>query len=398
MTRHRDTLLTAMAEPPGANQRPVTMPVCLSTHFVIDDALNAAMKEGDYRSQFLYTRMGNPTVQALERRLAELHEAPACVATASGMAALSTALIALTKPGDVIVADTHLYGVSVTLLKRYLATMGRDVDFVALDHPDALTHAHAKHGSVAWVLGETISNPLLKVLDIPAIVARARAVGARVMIDNTFAGPLVCSPLAVGADVVVESLSKSFSGHGEAHGGAVLGAEADLQLIWEAMIHLGGCLDPDAAYRIWRGSRSLHLRVERASENVRILRDALETCRDVEVIYGRRDSPETLPAWMHTGGTMLAFVLRGGDERALRWLEHLRVIVPATSLGSIESLASLPFNTSHRDPDARAASGILPGTVRLSVGCEHVQDLIDDIMQALDATCPGKSSDADDEA
>lgn len=387
MARRPASVLVSSVSDAVGQQRPVTPAIVQTTTFVMDDALNEAMARGDYRSQFLYTRMGNPTVDALQRRVAELHGAEDCVATASGMGAVSSALFGLTAPGTTVIADRQLYGVTAGFLRRYLEPAGRTVEFVDLGSTAELTAALRGASGAIWVLGETISNPLVRVLDVAGVSATAHAHGARLLVDNTFAGPLVCRPLEHGADLVLESLSKSFAGHSDVHGGALAGNRGDIELCWQAMLHFGACLDPHASWLIQRGSRTLKVRTDVACRNAGEVARFLKSHPAVLRVWYPGLQAESLPdALLSDFGSMLSFSVIGGDERALRVLDALQVIVPATSLGGVESLVSLPFNTSHRTPEAQAMIGLLPGTIRLSVGIEDVRDLIDDLDSALRAS------------
>lgn len=370
--------------PAPCTQRPIVAPIHQTTTFRIDDALNAAMLAGDYRSEFLYTRMGNPTVRALEERLAELHLAEDAVCAASGMGALSALLFGRTDPGDRILAGHALYGVTDSLLDRYLTPAGRTVERFDVADPDALAHA-LDRGPAALVLIETLTNPLVFCPDLPALSAICGRHDVPLAVDNTFANPIGCRPRAHGATWVVESLSKSIAGHSDVHGGVVCGPREGMSSVWEAMLHFGACLDPHAASMIRRGMKTLAMRTETMSENLRRVAERLETHPEIVTVHAPGHGAP-LPPWIDHPGGMLAFVVRGGDERALRLLDRLRVIEPATSLGGVESLASLPFNTSHRHPASRERIGLQPGTVRLSVGCEHPDDLIADLLGALDAS------------
>ena len=384
MTRRSSTLVIAHQDPPQFAQEPVALPIVQSTTFYMDSAIEASMAEGNYRGGWLYTRMDNPTLDTLARRVASLHGAEAGLCTASGMGALSAALFGLTQPGDVLIVDTQLYGVTDSLLDRYLVPAGRRVVRVPLATPGALEAALEAHAPVAWVLAETVSNPLLQVLPVAAVARACARAGARLLVDNTFANPLLCAPLALGASLVVESLSKSMAGHSDVHGGAVVGSRADVDRAWDAMIHLGPCLDPHAAAMIWRGMKTLALRASAAAANTRALAERLRAHPRVTRVYQacpvqRPEVAETL----RDTCPMVSFVVEGGDAAAERLLRSLSVVAPATSLGGVESLVSLPMNTSHRTPQARERTGLLPGTLRLSVGCEDVEDLWVDIDTAL---------------
>jgi methionine-gamma-lyase len=391
-THRPATALVARAAAPRARQEPVSLPIHQTTTFVIDEALDAAMARGDYRSEFLYTRMGNPTVRALEERLALLHGADDGVATASGMGALSAALIGLTAAGDGIVAARQLYGVSAALLTRYLADMGREVAFADATDTGAVQAALAGLSRPRWLLVETLSNPLVEVAPLAELADAAHRAGARLMVDNTFANPLGCRPLSRGADLVIESLSKSISGHSDVHGGLVAGSRTDVERAWDAMVHLGPCLDPHAAALIWRGLKTLDVRTRAATETASRLAGALSGHPAVEAVHhptlasGRARS--VADATLDLAGSMLSIVVKGGDTRALALLQALEVAVPATSLGGVETLVSCPFNTSHRSAEARQRVGLRPGTVRISVGLEAYDDLWADWQRALDATAP----------
>lgn len=365
-----------------AKQEPVTLPIAQTTTFVIDDALNDAFDRGDYRSEYLYTRHSNPTIDELQWRLVEAHAAEDGVVTASGMAAVSAAFVALTKPGDTVIADTLLYGATNTFLSEYLRGMGREVVFVPLADGDALSAALAAATSPALVYGETLANPLVQALPLPDVVARAHAAGALVVVDNTFANPLLCRPLEHGADVVVESLSKSIAGHSDVHGGFVAGRAAEMARVWHAMVHFGGCIDPHAAWLVWRGLKTMAMRTETAQSNAGALAAALrEDARVTAVHYA--DAAAANADWLAGPGAMLSIEVVGGNEAAHRFMDRLRVFTPATSLGGVESLVSLPYNTSHRTAESQERIGLRAGTVRISVGCEDEADLVADALQAL---------------
>lgn len=363
-------------------QQPVTLPIVQTTTFVMDAALNAAFERGDYRSEYLYTRHANPTIDVLQRRLAELHSAEDAVCFASGMAAVSTALIALTAPGDGVLADTLLYGATNTFLGEYLTAMGRQVAFAPLADADAARAALDSLERPRLVYGETLANPLVQALDLPAAAALADRAGALLLVDNTFAGPMLCRPLEHGADVVIESLSKSIAGHSDVHGGLVCGSAELVAPVWRGMVHLGGCLDPHAAWMIWRGAKTLAMRTSAAQDNARLVAAALRAEPRVERVYFA-DEDAGAAHWLDGPGAMLSFVVRGGDAAAQRFMDALQFITPATSLGGVESLVSLPYNTSHRTKLSQERIGLLPGTVRLSVGCETAVDLVEDVRRAL---------------
>jgi len=259
---------------------------------------------------------------------------------------------------------------------------------------DSWLEAIATHHP-AVVYGETLSNPQLRLMDIPAVAEAARAIGAAVVIDNTFATPHCTRPLELGADVVVDSVTKFLAGHSDVVAGAV--STNDLTLheeIQRRIITLGGCLDPHAAFLVWRGLRTFRVRLTDACRTAEKLADAVAHEVGVsQVIYpGRRDHPDAgdKVSRMMPGphGAMLTLILEGGDARALQVLHRLEVAIEATSLGGVESLASVPFNSSHFNmtPQERLDAGIVPGMLRLSIGLEGEQALLDDLRRALRAT------------
>jgi cystathionine beta-lyase/cystathionine gamma-synthase len=244
------------------------------------------------------------------------------------------------------------------------------------------------------VYGETLSNPQLRVLDIPAAARAAHAVGAALVVDNTFASPYCSRPLGLGADVVVESATKFLAGHSDVVAGAVTTHDIELhERIQRRVITFGGCLDPHAAFLVWRGLRTFRVRLAEACRSAAVLADELATEPGVTgVVYpGRADHPDAgvvSRVMPHAPGAMVTLVVDGGDERAARVLRGLSVVVEATSLGGVETLASTPFNSSHfaMTVEERLAAGIVPGMLRLAIGLEGPEALLADLRQALAAS------------
>jgi methionine-gamma-lyase len=376
---------------------PVIPPIYQTTTFELDDRAYADIQGTGGLHETWYSRFGNPTVDAAAADVARLHGARQSLMTASGMAAIATTLVSLLRSGDTLVAARQVYGDTGDLFARDLPALG--VHVVRVDAFDVAQwrEAIAEHRP-AVVYGETLSNPQLRVWDIPTIAPAAHAVGATVVVDNTFATPFCARPLRLGADVVVESATKFLAGHSDVVAGVV--STDDLRLheeIQRRVITFGGCLDPHAAFLVWRGLRTFRVRLAEACRTAAVLADDLAKQDGVlRVIYpGRHDHPDAgtgvvrrvMPdAW----GAMLSLVVDGGDERALRVLRTLRVAVEATSLGGVETLASTPFNSSHFSMSAaeRAAAGIDPGMLRLAIGLEGEDALRDDLRQALTGTDP----------
>ncbi len=372
-----------------AAQRAVVAPVVHSATFLLDDASYERMTSGRMREALIYSRIGNPTVDVVQQRVAVLEGAERTVAFASGMAAIHAALMACAKPGARILAHREIYGSTWDLLVNFLAPLGFAATFADLNDPRAREGALKAGADIVYC--ESITNPTLTVLDLPAIAAAARAAGARVLVDATFATPLLQRPLELGADLSIHSATKYLGGHSDLIGGTVSGHGDLMERVFRWMQLAGGCMDPNVAFLLDRGIKTLPLRLARHQENAlelarrlarhpaveRVLHPGLETHATREV---------AARVLQGTGG-MLSFVVRGGDAAALRCVRALRLGLEASSLGGVETLVSLPFNTSHARVPAqeRAAAGIPPGFVRVSVGLEDPGDLVADFEQALDA-------------
>jgi len=373
---------------------PVVPPIYQTTTFELDDRAYEDIQGTGGLHETWYSRFNNPTVDAAAAEVARLHDAPQALMTASGMAAIATTLVTLLRAGDTVVAASQVYGDTNDLLERDLPGLGIHVVRVDAFDIDAWHDAIATHRP-AVVYGETLSNPQLRLMDISAVIAAAEEVGARVVIDNTFATPMCTRPLDLGADVVVESATKFLAGHSDVVAGAVTTSDREVhEEIQRRIITFGGAMDAHAAFLVWRGLRTFGVRLAEACRTAAELADLMASHEAVErVVYpGRADHPDAgdvvdrvMPG---PHGAMLTLVLAGGDERALQVIRRLAVAVEATSLGGVETLASLPFNSSHFNmtPQQRIAAGILPGMLRLSVGLEGVDALAGDLRQALEHT------------
>ncbi|WP_424134877.1 O-succinylhomoserine sulfhydrylase [Roseomonas chloroacetimidivorans] len=338
---------------------------------------------------YQYSRFGNPTIEALQNKLAALEEAEACRVTASGMAAVHAALLSHLKAGDRVVASRALFGschwIVSTLLPRY------GIETVFVDGTDLDQWRDAFSKPAALVLLETPSNPMLELVDLPAVSELAHAAGAIVVVDNVFATPLLQKPLTLGADVVVYSATKHFDGQGRVLGGAVLGTKKWVEDVLQPFIrNTGPSISPFNAWVILKGLETLHLRVPAMCASAAKLADFLAARPEVSrTLYPFLDSHPQQPLakkQMSAGGTLVTFDVAGGKEAAFRVLDGLRLIDISNNLGDARSMVTHPATTTHMKVGAeeRARLGITDGTVRFSVGLEDVQDLIDDLSQALD--------------
>jgi methionine-gamma-lyase len=372
-----------------APRGPLATPIVQTSTFAFGSAEEMRRcLEGD-EELFLYTRYANPTVRALEEALAAAEGAEAALALSSGMAAMTTAVTSLVRGGDEILASASLYGGTVRLLTDLLPRFGVGTRFLSAADLARVDRVAAEHSRVLIV--ESPTNPTLEVVDLAAVCASAHARGLAVIVDNTFATPLLQRPLALGADLVMHSLTKALAGHSDVVGGALAGPRATIDAARATMKILGGCLDPHAAFLALRGMKTLHLRVPRQCENALALARRLEGHPGVlRVLYpGLPSHPghDVARRQMSAFGGMVTLVLAGGLPAAERFYDRLRLVARAASLGGVESLASLPLHTSHYGlPEEKLReAGIDPGMVRLSMGVEDTDDLIADVEQALAA-------------
>jgi len=339
--------------------------------------------------EFIYARYGNPTVAMFEERIAALEGAEDAFATASGMAAVSGALTAMLRAGDHVVAARALFGSCLYVLEEVLTRFGVEVSFV--DGTDLDQWRAAIRPGTRAVFFETVANPTLEVVDIAAVADLAHAVGATVVVDNVFATPVFSDAIAQGADVVVYSATKHIDGQGRCLGGVVLGRRDFIRKVLEPYLkHTGGALSPFNAWVMLKGLETIDLRVRAQAAGARAIAEALQGDARLRVIYpGLSDHPQHALAirQMGQGGTLLALDIAGGQAAAFRFLNALQVVLISNNLGDAKSIATHPATTTHQRlaEERRAALGITPGLVRLSVGLEDPEDLLADLRAALDA-------------
>jgi cystathionine beta-lyase/cystathionine gamma-synthase len=376
--------------------RPVVPPIHQSVTYFLDDEAYRDVQAGGL-DEIWYGRFRNPTVDVAAEEVCRLEGADAAFMTSSGMGAIATTLLTLVGKGDRIVAANQLYGDTHDLLVRDLPSWGFDVARVDALDLDAWRSAIGDGRTrVAYV--ETLANPQLDLADLPAIAEIAHAAGAVLVVDNTFATPYSVQPLSLGADLVVHSATKFLNGHSDAIAGVVAGRSEQVREVQRRVITLGTCLDPHAAYLVWRGMQTFELRLSRSNATARQLAATLAARDDVVSVrhpslpgYDRAEVAARVlrrDGEQIRAGAMVAFTVAGGDQRALRVMRKLETGCEATSLGGVETLVSAPFNSSHFSltPAERRAARIDDGMIRVSCGVEPGELLVEDFLRALDST------------
>jgi cystathionine beta-lyase/cystathionine gamma-synthase len=366
---------------------PLTTPIVQSATFVFESAAEMHRYLEGGEDLYLYTRYENPTLRELESRLAALEEGEAAVVFASGMAASTTGILSTVKAGDEVLASASLYGGVTRFVRDVLPNLGIKTRIVAT--ADLLRLSSVAGDRSRLLLLESPTNPSVEVLDLLTITAAAHDKGIAVMVDNTFATPILQKPICLGADIVMHSLTKALAGHSDLVGGALVGSKERIEKARSLLKVLGACMDPHPAFLALRGLKTLHLRVHRQCENAMALALHLQEHPKVKaVLYpGLSSHPgnEVARLQMSGFGGMVSIILEGGLPAAERFYDGLQLMARAASLGGVETLVSLPVHTSHHgftDEQLRAA-GIDPGMVRISLGVEDAADLIADADTAL---------------
>lgn len=369
----------------------VSEAIFLTQGFVYDSAEQAEqrfIKSGP--DEYIYARYGNPTVAMFEERIAMLEAAEDAFATASGMAAVNGALMSMLKAGDHLVSARALFGSCLYIVEDILPRFGVEVTLV--DGADLDQWHAAVRPDTKAVFFESMSNPTLELVDIEAVSDIAHAQGALVVVDNVFSTPVFSDALGQGADVIVYSSTKHIDGQGRTLGGVILGTRDHIRKVVEPyMKHTGGSMSPFTAWVQVKGLETLELRVRAQAQSAQAIAEALDGHAKLkQVIYPGLPSHKQaalVQRQMGSGGTMLAIEIAGGKEAAFAFLNALDVIVISNNLGDAKSIVTHPATTTHQrlSAEQRETLGITDGLVRLSVGIEDTDDLIDDILQALDA-------------
>lgn len=365
----------------------VTAPIYQTSTFAFrtNESIVKFMAEGG--GGYIYTRAGNPNFTVAEAKIAALEGAEKALVVASGMAAATTALTALCRSGDHVVAHADVYGGSFGLLHELMPRLGIQASFVDLGDPAALRGAIRPGTRIVYL--ETPSNPTLRVTDIAAVAQAAHAAGLQVVVDNTFATPINQQPLALGADAVIHSGTKYLNGHSDVIAGAIAGSAEFIGQCADVAHTLGGTLNAFDAWLLSRGLKTLGLRMQRHNANGQAVAEYLSRHPAVtQVLYpGLPGHPghEIARRQMRGFGAMLGVRLAGGQRAVDRFLDRLQLFALAVSLGGVESLITQPVGTTHRSvpPEFRDQGGITENLVRVSVGIEDTADILADLEQAL---------------
>lgn len=370
------------------NSKAIGTPIFQSSTFYLDKERYQAIEEGTGRDSFIYTRYGNPSQWAVQEKIACLENAESAIVFSSGMAAIASAVFALVEKGCNVITSRDLYGGTYNLLYEDMQRFGIEVRFASMTDPQDIESKIDDRTKLMFF--ESLSNPLLKMAPVDELVRIRNKHGLRLIIDNTFLTPFNLKPLDLGVDLVVNSATKYLGGHSDLVAGTVSGSRKMVDMVWGQMLKLGGSMDPHACFLLERSLKTFALRMKAHNQNAHDLAEFLSDHPKIEKVYfpGLDDYPYKDTKERLNAGTsgMISFVLEGGDKEAHDLMKALKLPKEATSLGGVESLVSLPYNTSQASltRSQRKDIGIYPGAVRLSVGVEDIEDLINDFKQALD--------------
>ncbi len=373
---------------PDPSVRSVSPPIYQTSTFAFESAEQGAALFAGQEKGFIYTRLGNPTILALEEALATLEKGYGALATATGMAAVSTIYLAFLEKDAHMIGTAALYGPSRTIIETELIRFGVRADFIDTSDIAEIKKRIKKNTKLLFV--ESPANPTMAITDLGACAEIAREHDLLLVVDNTFASPVLQNPLELGADVVMHSLTKLINGHSDVVGGIIISRSQELHKRLQKVLRMsGGTMDPHQAWLVLRGLRTLHLRVERAQENAQKIAAWLEAHPKVAWVNypGLKSHPqyELMKKQMKGPGSMISFGLKGGYEAGLKMINSVRLCTLAVSLGGIETLIQHPASMTHASvpKKEKEEAGISDDLIRLSVGCENVEDLIEDLEQAL---------------
>ena len=360
----------------------------LTSSFVFKNAAQAAARFSGAEEGYVYGRFTNPTVDMFQRRLAALEGAEACIATASGMAALLSTVMALLSAGDHIVSSQSVFGSTLNLFGTILSRFGIETTLVKAT--DITAYKNAIRPNTKLIFIETPSNPLTEVVDIAALAQVARDAKVRLMVDNCFCSPALQQPLVLGADIVMHSATKYLDGQGRVLGGAVCGSKADMEEVFKFLRTAGPSISPFNAWVILKGLETLRIRMEAQSANALELAQRLEAHPKVARVFypGLASHPQyALAAKQQSrGGAIVSFEVKGGRIEAWRVVDACRLLSVTANLGYTKTTITHPASTTHGriTPEARAAAGINESLLRVAVGLESVDDIFDDLLLGID--------------
>ncbi|MBE9509487.1 MAG: aminotransferase class I/II-fold pyridoxal phosphate-dependent enzyme [Bacteroidetes bacterium] len=366
----------------------VTVPIFQTSTFSFKNAQHGADCFSGKDDGYIYTRLGNPTINALEETIAELENGFGGIATSSGMGAINSIYLALLGQGTHLVSTASVYGPSRNVIEKHYSRFGVEATFVDTADPDNVKKSIMPNTKM--ILVETPSNPTMQLTDIHKIAKIAHKHEIPLVVDNTFSSPYLQNPLNLGADVVFHSITKFINGHADVVGGVIVAKEESLyKKIRDIMVNFGCNMDPHQAYLVHRGVKTLSIRIEKAQENAAKIAQWLEEHPLVEWVKypGLKSHPqhELAKKQMKGFGTMISFGLIGGLDAGKVLMDNVELATLAVSLGGIETLIQHPASMTHSgiNKEEKLKAGITDGLVRLSVGIENVEDLIDDLSQAL---------------
>jgi len=368
----------------------VAPPIYQTSTFAFKSVEQGAARFAGEEQGYIYTRMGNPTIAALEEAVAEMEGGYAGIATGSGMAAAVNIFFTYLGAGAHLVGTGAVYGPSRVVVEKHFSRFGVTYDFIDTSDLDVVRAAMRPETKMLYI--ETPANPTMSVTDIAGCAQIAKDHGIPLVVDNTFATPILQRPLEHGADIVLHSMTKFLNGHADVVGGMIVAStEERYKTMRTVLNHHGGCIDPHQAWLVHRGFKTLGLRVQKSQENAMALVELLQSHAAVDWVRypGLDDHPhrDLVLKQMDGPGALLCFGVRGGEEGGRIVMERVQLATLAVSLGGIETLIQHPASMTHASMarEAREKAGISDNLVRLSVGCEDTQDLVDDLETALDA-------------
>jgi len=365
-----------------------TVPIYQTSTFAFESADEGAKCFSGESNGFIYTRIGNPTIQALEKQIAILEGGFGGIATSSGMGAVSSIYMGLLKQGDHMVSTNAVYGPSRVVMESYFSKFGVESSYIITSNIDNIKKAIKPNTKVLYI--ETPTNPTMEITDLKACVALAREHNIITVVDNTFCSPYLQRPLELGIDVVFHSMTKFINGHADIVAGIIITRTEELyKILRSAMVNMGCNMDPHQAYLVLRGVKTLAIRVDRAQQNAIKVADYLEKHPKVEWVKypGLKSHPqyELAKKQMFGPGAMISFELKGGFSAGKTLMDNVQLAMLAVSLGGVETLIQHPASMTHSklSAEAKEKANITQGLVRFAVGIEDVEDIIADLDQAL---------------